>query len=115
MVSLGHSKEVTDMLKAQAEAQAQAQAQAKVQTQPQAPAQPRKDVEMDLDTPLLTATTLIVEDKDEPVYGSAVLPSCPFTNPTETEAATAQDEGGVSMVGKTADGREKGKGRAVHI
>jgi len=112
---LGHSKEVTDMLKTQAEAQAQAQAQAKVQTQPQAPAQPRKDVEMDLDTPLLRDTTSVVEDKDEPVYGGAVLPPCPYTNQTETVTATAQEKGGVLMVGKTADGRDKGKGRAVQI
>ena len=124
------------MLKAQAEAQAQAssqaqvqahaqaqvqtQPQAQVQLQPQAPAQPRneeihKEVELKSDTPLLTDTTSRVEDKDEPVYGGGVLPPCPFTNPTETAAATAQEQGGVSMVGKTADGREKGKGRAVQI
>jgi len=116
MVSLGHSKEVTDMLKAQVEAQAQAQEQVQVQPQVQPPAQPRneevhEDVETKLDTPLLTDTTLIVEDKDEPVGGGAVLPLCPYTNPTVT--ATAQEEGGVSMAGKTADGREKGKERAV--
>jgi len=134
MVSLGHSKEVTDMLKAQAEAQAQAssqaqaqlqvqvqpQAQAQLQPQPQASVQPRnegvdKQVETKSDTPLVTDTTLIVEDKDEPVYGGAVLPPCPFTNQTVTVTATAQEKGGVSMVGKTADGREKGKGRAVQI
>jgi len=129
MVSLGHSREVTDMLKAQAEAQAQAQvqlqvqaqAQAPEQTQPQvrtqAPAQPRneevhKDVEMKLYSPLSTDTTSKDENRDEEVDGGAVLPPCPYTNQTETAAVTAQ-EGGVSMVGKTADGREKGKGRAV--
>ncbi|KAI4958202.1 hypothetical protein J4E86_003799 [Alternaria arbusti] len=130
MVSLGHSKEVTDMLKAQAEAQAQASSQAQAQApvqaqvqtqpqvQPQAPAQPQnegvdKDVETKSNTPLSTDTTSIFEDKDELVCGGAVLPPCPYTNQTVTATATAQEEGGVSMVGKTADGREKGKGRAV--
>ncbi|KAI4649927.1 uncharacterized protein J4E79_009774 [Alternaria viburni] len=130
MVSLGHSKEVTDMLKAQAEAQAQASSQAQVQTpvqtqlqaqvqlQPQAPAQPRneevqKEVETKLDTPLLTDTTSIDENKNEPMDRGAVLPPCPFTNQTGT--ATVQEQGDVSMVGKTADGREKGKGRAVQM
>ena len=85
---MGHSKEVTDMLKAQAQAQAQVQAQTQVQPRNE---EVNKDVEMELDTPLLTDTTSINED--EPVDGSTVLPPCPFTNQTATAMATVQEQG----------------------